>query len=402
MKFNWKFCGVLVFICLLIVGCGKDKNKETNTVNLYYNSSTVKSINYVVELIKKYEEKEGKKINLVPVNSEEEIEKKIGDEKEAALVLLDGYSFIDFNNKNYLRDITYLFKEKETREKFANINNLYGIYEGKYYGLGITPFTLELVYNEELLRSKGIKFEDNNYIEALKKLNEKKIKIPTYVKSEYTKEILFSALVANDTIAYDLHKVDDVNSVEDKIKHIKNGQKIFDTLHELYTKNIIKEDMFQDEGESAIKNFNEGKIPVLLTTTLTSEKITDKRGIGTINKMPINNKSVNSTVGMDCIICSSSGKAKIDDLDNFFRYIINSDGFEELTKKNCITGNRKADSNLKGVQIKMVNSIVSADDINMFYFNIISNENIRKIDKECKNVLNGKYDGKEWSRIVGK
>lgn len=402
MKFNWKFCGVLVFICLLIVGCGKDKNKETNTVNLYYNSSTVKSINYVVELIKKYEEKEGKKINLVPVNSEEEIEKKIGDEKEAALVLLDGYSFIDFNNKNYLRDITYLFKEKETREKFANINNLYGIYEGKYYGLGITPFTLELVYNEELLKSKGIKFEDNNYIEALKKLNEKKIKIPTYVKSEYTKEILFSALVANDTIAYDLHKVDDVNSVEDKIKHIKNGQKIFDTLHELYTKNIIKEDMFQDEGESAIKNFNEGKIPVLLTTTLTSEKITDKRGIGTINKMPINNKSVNSTVGMDCIICSSSGKTKIDDLDNFFRYIINSDVFEELTKKNCITGNRKADSNLKGVQIKMVNSIVSADDINMFYFNIISNENIRKIDKECKNVLSGKYDGKEWSRIIGK
>lgn len=402
MKFNWKFYGVLILLSLTIIGCGKGKSKENSVVKLYYNNNTVKSINCIVELIKKYEEEEGKKISLIPVNSEEEIEKKIGDDKEAALLLLDGYSFIDFNNKNYLRDISYLFKEKENREKFANINNLYGIYEGKYYGLGITPFNLELVYNEELLKNRGIEIKDNNYIEALKKLNEKNIKIPTYIKSEYTKEVLFSSLVANDTIAYNLHKVEDVNVIEDKIKHIENGQKIFDTLHDLYTKNIIREDMFQDGGEELIKKFNEEKIPVLLTTTLVSDSITDKRGIGTINKMPINNKSVNSAVVMDCIICSSSGKSNVDDLDNFFRYIIHSDVFESLSKKNCITGNRKADSNLKGVQIKMVNSIVGADDINMPYFNVISNENIEKINKECKKVLSGKYDGKEWSRVLGK
>lgn len=402
MKKNLTLTVVLLCLCSLIIGCGKKKSGEGDEVNLYYDSQSVKSINYLTDLIKKYEEEQGGKINIIPVNNTNEIEKNINEKKDSFLVLLSGYDFIDYKNKNYLRDLSYLFKEKKVKEKFNDINSLYGIYEGKYYGLGLAPYSLDLIYDKEALKNKGIEINENSYIEVLTKLREKNIKIPTYIKSEYSKEILLSCLVVNDTIAYDLYKTDKFNNLKEKIQHIEDGQKIFDTMHDLYNKNILREDMFIEEDESAIKDFNEGKSPVLLTTTLSSQDITDKNGIGLVDKMPIQNKNINATVGMDATICSIIGTSKIDSVDNFLRFLIESDSFEELSKKNCVTGNIEADSALKGVQIKMADHIGVADEINMFYTNLISNEDIKKIEKECKKVINGQYDGKEWQRVLGK
>lgn len=399
-----KIIPVLIFICFcsFLIGCRNKKNNDIKEVNLYYNAQSVKSISYVSDLIKRYEEKQGGKINIIPVNDVSEIEKHIDAKKDSFLVLLDGYDFIDYKNKNYLRDLSFLFKEKSIKEKFIDINNLYGIHEGKYYGLGLTPYSLSLLYNKEALKDLGIEIKENNYIEILTKLREKNIKIPTHIKSEYSKELLFSCLIANDTINYDLYKTDKINKLSEKINNIENGQKIFDVMHDLYNKNILREDMFLEDNKSAIKDFNEGKIPVLLTTTLSAQDITNKEGIDVVDKMPIQNKIVNTNVGMDVTLCSVIGTTNIDHVDNFLRFLIEENPFEVLSKKNCITGNIEADSNLKGVQIKMANDIAAADEINKFYINIISNEDISKIDKECKKVLSGKYDGKEWSRILEK
>ena len=158
------------------------------------------------------------------------------------------------------------------------------------------------------------------------------------------------------------------------LEGVSNGQKIFDVMHALYNKNILREDMFLEDNKSAIKDFNEGKIPVLLTTTLSAQDITNKEGIDIVDKMPIQNKIVNTNVGMDVTLCSVIGTTNIDHVDNFLRFLIEENPFEVLSKKNCITGNIEADSNLKGVQIKMANDIASADEINKFYINIISNE----------------------------
>lgn len=402
MKKKLSLMLILLCLCSLSTACGNKKNEEVDSVNLYYNAQNVKSINCITDLIKKYEEKKGAKINIIPVNDIEEVEKNINEKEDSSLVLLDRYNFIDYKNKNYLRDLSYLFKEKKIKEKFFPINNLYGMDEEKYYGIGITPYSIDLIYNEEALKSKEIEIQENSYIEILTKLREKNIKIPTYIKSQYSKEVLLSCLVANDTISYDLYKVDKASNLSEKINYIENGQKIFDILHDLYNKNVIKEDMFIESDEAVIKEFNEGKIPVLLTTTLSSEDITNKKGIGLIDKMPIENKNISTTVGMDATLCSVIGSLKTDSVDDFFRFLIESNPFGELSKKNCVTGNREADSNLKGVQRKMGNGIRVANEINMFYINIISNENIKKIDKECKKILSGQYDGKEWDRVLGK
>ena len=96
-----KIIPVLIFICFcsFLIGCRNKKNNDIKEVNLYYNTQSVKSISYVSDLIKRYEEKQGGKINIIPVNDVSEIEKHIDAKKDSFLVLLDGYDFIDYKNE---------------------------------------------------------------------------------------------------------------------------------------------------------------------------------------------------------------------------------------------------------------------------------------------------------------
>lgn len=395
---------LISIMAISILGCSmkKNNNNDENTLNLYYNTIDTKSISYIPEIIKEYEKEEGIKINIVPLKSNEEMLKKITEDKESCLLLLDGYRFSDYNLKGILRELTYLFKSEKTKQEFTDISTLYGIFEGRNFGLGLSPYSVSLVYNKTELEKLGITVEENDLNYLFKKLNEKNIKIPTKMYSEYSKELLISALIANDSIIYDMYKLDYINDMDKKIYSIENGQKIFDIMNDLYNKNIIKENMFI-EDDDAVKKFNEGKTPVVLMTTLGANDIkSDSDNIGVVDQMHINNKIVNSPILTDTILCSSVGSKNFDAVDKFFRYIINSGIFQKISSKNYITGNKIADSNLQGVQIKMANGISSAEEINKVYFNVISNKNIKKINDECRNVLSGKYDGKEWNRILDK
>lgn len=396
--------GLISILSINFFGCSIKNKKDSNenTVNLYYNTIDTNSISCIPEIIKEYEKEEGGKINIVPLEKNEDMVKKLTENEESSLVLLDGFAFIDYNLKGYLRDLTYLFNDGKIKQEFTDISSLYGIFEGKHYGLGISPYSLELVYNKSELEKNGIKVEENDVNALFKKLNEKNIKIPVSINSEYSKELLISALIANDTIIYDMHDTEYVHDISKKIYSIKNGQKIFDVMHDLYNKNIIRENMFIEDDE-AIKKFNEGKTPVILVTTLESHDIvSNSDNICVVNQMHLNNDKINAPVLTDTILCSSIGTEKIDNVNKFFRYVINSGVFQKISAKNYITGNKIADSNLNGVQIKMATEISSAEEINKVYFNIISNKGIKRITDECKKVLSGNYDGNEWSRVLNK
>ncbi|MGL4569853.1 MAG: ABC transporter substrate-binding protein [Clostridium sp.] len=401
MKKTVSLIMVLVVFLTITAGCGK-KNKGNEEISLYYNTEDIKTFTLANEIIKEFEKEYGLKVNIHPVTDNKEIEKNIQEGKENSVLLLDGYNFSEFANKNYLRDLGYLYKSKDTREKFSYITNIYAIYNNKYYGIGLMPYSLELIYNNSLLKDKGITVEDNNINDLFKKLNDKNIKIPTYIKSKYSKEVLLSALVANDSIIYDLYKTNSVNDIDKKIDAIENGQEIFKKLNDLYVNNTIRENMFIDGEKEAIKDFNDGKTPVILTTTLSSNDIRNGNDIGLANKMHLSNEMINAPVGVDLIVCSSVGNSKGDEVDKFLRFLLKSEPFELLSKQNCITGNKMGDSNLEGIHIKMANSIHAAAEINILYIDSIAPNKVDRLNKEVKNVLSGKYDGNEWTRVKEK
>lgn len=389
----------MLFLIPLLVSC-MEKKEETSKVKLYYNKNSIVTIKNVETLVKEYKNKEGKEIEIVPLEDIDEMKSKIGEHKESAIVLLDGYSFMDFTSKNYLRDLTSLFKDKTIRERFSLITNLYSRINGRYFGLAFKPYSLELIYNKEMLKEMQINVTENNMFNLIKKLNEKNIKIPTYIESRHSKEILLSNLVANDTIVYDIKSDILSTNIEEKIKEIKSGQILMDKIYYYYNEGILREDNFIDRDENVIKELNESKIPVLLTTSLITDRLNKESGdFYCVNKLPINN-NVNSPVGSDLIICSTIGSSNSEDIDIFMRYLIQSDVFKKLSEKNLITGNKDADSNLLGVSAEMAENIHAADGINKFYINIISDEKIKKIENEIKNIMSGKYDKKEWDRVL--
>lgn len=399
IKFSY-ICLIMIFMFIL-VSCGK-KDNEGNEIQLYFNKETIQKQDVIEKLVKSYEEISKKKIKVIGVSSEEEIKKHISEKEEAKLIILDGYAFYDFVENDLLRDLSYLYKAKQTREKFSIITNVYPRQNGKYWGIGIMPFSLDLVLNTDLLSKLGINIEEDNLSTAILKLKEKGVKISTHIKSEYSKELLLSALIANDTIIYDLSEQEITGVLEQRIKSIKDGQKIFDKMHEFYQIGSFREENFVEGNKDIIKEFNEGKVPAVLTTTLASNEFNSEIKTMLINELPIENKYVNAAVGIDIIFTSSIGNSNTRNIDNFLRYLIQGGGIENLAEDNRITGNKYGDSSLAGIQGKMASSINSADQINKLYFNVISNKNIWIINDELVNVMNGKYDGHEWERILKK
>lgn len=391
---------ISVILLVVFVGCYQKDNKETS-IKVYYNKNTIKSLDEMKILISEYEKEEFCKVELISVENEDEIKRNIKKYDEATIILLDAYSFLDFISNNYIRSLSYLYKEKNIREEFNIITNVYGLNRGKYYGIGFMPYSLELIYDEKMLEKLGVEVEENNIVDLIDKLAKKNIKIPSYIECGYSKEILFSSLIANDTIIYDLVDGKITSKLEDKIYGIKNGQIIMDIAKEYYDKGILKDSNFEDRDKSAIDDFNDGKVPILLTTTLASDKITDREGVYVVNKLPIQN-IVNAPVGIDIIITSSIGNEKREEVDRFFRFLIQSDVFRELSKSKSITGNKYGDAFLNGVQSEMSEDIDTADLVNKSYVNIIDRETLKKIDKEMRKIMNGIYDGKEWSRIIKK
>ncbi|MGL4850822.1 MAG: hypothetical protein ACRC28_18205 [Clostridium sp.] len=392
---------ILIILIISLCGCNYNSNKEKG-FKIYYNKNTVKEISVIENLVRKYEKESNRKIEIIGLDSEEDIKSYIGENKEQSIVLLDGYSFLEFINENYLRDIGYLYKEKEIREKFSVMTNSYGREKGVYNGISIMPFSLELIINKKVLDDKGVEFERNNISDAIIKLNKNGIKIYSYIKSEYTKELLITSLIANDTIIYDINETHATSSLKNKIYSIKNGQEIFEKLNYFYKEGSFKEENFIDGNEKLIELFNEGKIGAMLTTTLVADKFNPNIETVIVDKLPISNISVNAPIGMDMIITSAIGKKNRDETDRFLRFLLQPNGIEELGKENIVTGNKKGDSMLSGVQAKMAKVIHNDSEINKFFFNIISNEGVENITEEAKNVMNGKYDGMEWERVIKK
>lgn len=397
IKFNY-ICLIMVVICVL-VSCGKKENSGKE-IEIYFNEKTVQKIDVIKRVVKTYEDVSGKKIKLIGVSDENEIKKNIKEKSEAKLVVLDGYSFYDFIENDLLRDLTYLYKEKRTREKFSIITNVYPRQNGRYWGISLMPFSLDLILNVDYLEKLGVRIEKDNMAEAIMQLKEKDIKIATWIESEYSKELLLSALVANDTVIYELSEREITGAIEKKITSIKDGQRIFDEMYKYYQMGSFREENFVEGDESILKQFNEGKIPAILTTTLAANKLSSEIKTTLINRLPIENKYISAPVGIDIIFTSTIGKdtGKVDD---FLRFLVQR-GIESLNDYNGVTGNKYIDSGRVGIQGKMASSINATDQINKLYFNIISNKNIWIINEELVNIMNGHYDGHEWERVLKK
>ncbi|MGL5414357.1 MAG: hypothetical protein ACRDAU_01720 [Clostridium sp.] len=392
---------ILIILIISLSSCNYNLKKEKG-FKIYYNKNTVKEISIVKKLVEKYKRLEGREIEIIGLEEEDDIKKYIGENKDQSVILLDGYSFLEFINEDYLRDIGYLYKEKETRKNFSVMTNSYGRERGIYKGISIMPFSLELVINKKISDEKKLFFEKNDISKAILELKEKGIKIHSYIKSEYTKELLLISLIANDTIIYDIKRNNTTSSLKNKIYSIKNGQEIFEKLNYFFKIGSFREENFIDGGEEVIEKFNNGEIEAVLTTTLSADRFNSDIDAILINKLSIVNKSTNAPIGMDIIITSSIGNKNRDEIDRFFRFLLQSNGIESLECEKIVTGNKKGDSELTGIQSKMADGIHSDSEINKFFFNIISNEGVENITEEVKKVMNGQYDGDEWNRIIKK
>lgn len=173
---------ILLVVTQLLTGCSKGKNKdkkEKGTIKFATFYSSKEQGEIYKKIAKEYEKQnEGVKIDLITdFGDDEEVKKSLSEKGDIDILGIRRDQVIEYARSGFIIDISDFIEEKELNRKLYKVSLAYGKYNGKSYGIGDMPTTMEWFYNVDMFNKYGIK--EPKSIKELKstcsKLKSKKI-----------------------------------------------------------------------------------------------------------------------------------------------------------------------------------------------------------------------------------
>lgn len=390
---------LVIIFCFSLCGCVKKKSNNANDekLNIYVDIKDKQSLDVLKYVIDEYK-KENPNIK-VDINNVlgNDVIKDAGEGKLGDLIVTNRNNMILLHKKGILNDITAHYDKKILDKNYYKIIKSYGMYDNKYYGIGIMPYAVHVAYNKDLLKKMKIS-EPNNLKDLgnlIKKLNLEEQKIPVVLPDDIDMyETIGSLAIKNKVNSHNLINIYDEPKefYEKKV----DFQRVFDKLNKLYKEDILKKDYFTVGDETAIEKFNNNQYPIIICNSYYVDKFKDNDNI----KLLEMDKGSNLPVIVNSLICVPVNSKHKRNMEGFIKFIYSDKFQKDLQKKGFITANMNVNKTDKDLQKTIVESLKMSDNKDvMFMYNIP--EKLKTIIKnKMENVLNGKYNGHEWKDVL--
>lgn len=338
-----KYLCVILVILLLFTSCGKEKGKEKIDIKVYVTTNDKVAIDLYKKAFDGYKEKR-KGVSFEVINSknaneinEEEIEKSKID-----MIITSKSSIISLNQKGYIENLSFLTEKIDLNNKYYNSFTSYGMIGDKYYGYGILPYTIELVYNMEAVKNKGwdkTPIDINNIKSIQDKLKDKSTNIPVLLQDDLKiTHILSHMIFTGMNLGEELEK----NTTYDMKKYENMPMdQLFLQLKEIY-KSIGGDEIFTEATRETVKEVKEGKYPVIISSSYYVKNI-DEAGLKIADR-----EDVNGTIPviLDGLVCCSASSKNKDEIYSFIEYMLSNDFQTTLRKEGYVTGNKEINKEL--------------------------------------------------------
>lgn len=396
----------LFLICLLsinFISCiGKKKEQNKGTLDVYVDVQDRNSLKMVDFLIKSFEEKnQNIKINMVnPMNKDNNIMQTIDSGKNVDLIISNMQNVLFLENKGLISDFTQQYNNF-INDKYYQVYISYSKIGGMPYGIGITPYTIELAYNkDECKKLIGKEPKNvNDYLLLLKSCKDKGIKIPYLLNEDLDiGEALFGIFNGDNVKQEEL-----INNYSDKIEDyakIKGFDQTFETLDKYVKFGYISENSFEKMDEKDIDKFIGGKSPILITTSFFSNKL-NKGNISLLQEMGmVEEKKMLIPVYMNSFICGLEQGINKDQKDKFIQYIISEEAQKQLVESGYITANKAANKKFTGTSGEIVEHLYGANATNIIYKGNVTVEVDKKVKEILDKILKGQYSENIWENSL--
>jgi raffinose/stachyose/melibiose transport system substrate-binding protein len=157
---------IIIFSISLIGGCSSKpkKTEEAKKVIKFATFYSEKDKGGIYEEIAKDYEKLNKNIKVevtTDFSDESKIRKAITQKNEYDIIGIKRNQVIEFAKSGLIKDMSTTISENNFEKKLYKISLAYGSYNGKTYGIGDMPLSMEWFYNTDLFARNKLKEQRN-------------------------------------------------------------------------------------------------------------------------------------------------------------------------------------------------------------------------------------------------
>ncbi|MBK5243037.1 extracellular solute-binding protein [Clostridium sp.] len=320
---------------------------------------------------------------------------------EIDLIFTNRNTIIELSEKGVLSDLESTYKKEAISERYYDIMSSYGRVGDKYYGIGVVPYSIELLYNKDYLEKLKILNPNNleQWLKVLKQINGKGIKTPVMLNDDMSVNGFLFSLIASKTI--NIHDLEEYyDGGEECYKKMKDMQKIFNEFNTLVKNNGINANSFELGNEQSINNFVNGDSPLLIGISYYNSKFTGSN-IGIVEEYDNNsNYGSNVPIIINSLVGIPVNAKNMDSANDFIEYIYSDEVQGRLVQSGIISGNKLSNNKTTGIGKIMVQHMYKANDNSILILYNLPDKIKNSVILTTRRILNGEFSSKEWDEIL--
>lgn len=398
---------LLVFIlCTIflvnISGCSRSKaSNDEKQFSIYIDTKDKESQNILKFMIDEYK-KDNPKVKITASNViGDKIEDQISKSSDIDLLCVSRNDMIKIIQKGLLSDIGNFYDENKINDKYYTVVNAYGRFQDKYYGIPIMPYTMEILYNKNSFTSLKLKPPNNvnDVNEVLKKLNQMSMRVPVVLSEDMDINTAVLSMIVNNNIS--MRKLEKSYDNVELYKNLSEMKSAFNSIQSLVKEGVINKNTFELGNENSIKKFNNGDIPIVITSSYYTKELINNKNISIVDYTNSSSSKVNVPVICNSILCMSVNTKNSEEANKFMKFATSYELSKKLTSKGYVTGNKKANKVFKdNIDQSIVNQLSESTEDNVLYIYNIPEKLKNSISSQLQQVLNGKTSNDLWDEII--
>lgn len=407
----WILIGMMM-LSITISGCSSSKDKsdkksDKNSIKFatFYSNDEQGAV--YKEIADAFEKKEGIKVEIITDYSDDKIKEALSKNGGVDIIGLRRDQVIEYSKSGFITDLSDFVDEKGLSGKLYNISLAYGKYNGKTYGIGDMPITLEWFYNVDMLEKYNLKEPKNlDDLISLGKTLKNKNKIPVEVGAMdgWTLAVLLGTITSQAAEMSEL--TSSYGGDAEAFENITGMKESFNLFGKL-TANLIPKNSVDINYRQSVDDFVNGKVaflPAISTTANLIEKIKPSGLNYKVLEIPINFveqpiSKISASAGQVVALPSNSKKKK--DSEKFLEFLFSEEGQKIVTDKGYTSPLIAANSKESKIKGQIAAHLEMTNDNSIFIVDNLEAKMAENMTKILGDILEGRVKGVDgWKRII--
>lgn len=402
---------IVIIIAVSFIGCSKKNKEEKNTTTIkiatFYPDKEQGEIYKAIG--KKYEEK-NKNVKIQILNDfsdTEKINEEISQKGDIDIIGLKRDQLIQYAKSGLLTDLSDFAEQKALSDKLYKINLAYGTCNGKLYGIGDMPASIEWFYNKDIFDKYNLREPQNisDLIKICSKLKGKKINpVNVGAMDGWTLTEIFGMITSQTTMASNITSA--YGSDETAYKNIKGMDEAFDIYGNL-TSGCINKNSIDVNYRKSVEDFVTGKAAILPAGSWAEKLIKQikpagfnygvfKKGINFVDT-PVTKYS--ATAGQILVVPAKSKNLKI--AKDFIEFFYSEDAQKLFVEKGYTASLKSLNTENSEVDVDIQSHLEAADENSVMLLDNLEPKVAETLTSILSDVLEGTTKPKEaWSRVL--